>query len=105
MSGSHIDMSVSHINPAAAVNVDTRLSAAAEVIERALARSDIPGLVIGLTDRTQLRRIIVHGHEDLRSKKPMTADSLLAIGSTSKSFTTIALLQLASEGRIDVQAP
>jgi CubicO group peptidase (beta-lactamase class C family) len=105
MSGTHMDTPVSRIRPAATSDEDTSLSAAAEVIQRALAGSDVPGLVIGLTDRARLRRIVVHGHEDLRSKKPMTADSLLAIGSTSKSFTAIALLQLASEGRIELQAP
>ena len=87
------------------MNRDTQLSAAAEMIQRALAGSDIPGLVIGITDHAQQRCTIVHGYEDLRSRKPMSPDSWLAIGSTSKSFTAIALLQLASEGRVDLHAP
>jgi CubicO group peptidase (beta-lactamase class C family) len=36
---------------------------------------------------------------------PLTADARFAIGSVSKSFTAIAMLQLAAEGRIDLSAP
>jgi D-alanyl-D-alanine carboxypeptidase len=89
----------------AATDVDARLAVTAEAIEQALDRSDVPGLVIGVTDRQGLRKVIVHGYADLKTRKPLTADSRFAIGSISKAFTAIALLQLAQENRFDLHAP
>lgn len=65
----------------------------------------MPGLVIGITDRRQLRTVIVHGYADLKAHRPLTADSRFAIGSVSKAFTAIALMQLAQENRFDPHVP
>ncbi|MBS0613975.1 MAG: beta-lactamase family protein [Proteobacteria bacterium] len=89
----------------ALADVDARLAETGKAIEVALAASPAPGLVIGITDREKLRKVIVHGYADLKTRTPMRADSRLAIGSISKAFTSIALLQLADEHRFDVKAP
>lgn len=86
-------------------DVDARLGQAYTAIDRALAKSSMPGLVVGLTDRTRLRRVFVHGYADLKARTPLNAESRFAIGSISKAFTSIALLQLEQEGRFDRQAP
>lgn len=65
----------------------------------------MPGLVIGVTDRHALRMVVVHGYADLKAHVPLTADSRFAIGSISKAFTAIALMQLAQEHRFDPGAP
>lgn len=90
---------------AAMADVDARLAATSKAIEAALAQLRDPGMVIGITDRQGLKKVIVYGYSDLKAHAPMTADTRLAIGSISKAFTSIALLQLADEQRFDVQAP
>jgi D-alanyl-D-alanine carboxypeptidase len=86
-------------------DTDSRLAETAKAIEKVLASSPKPGLIIGVTDRHTLRKVIVHGYADLKTRTPLKADSRLAIGSISKAFTSVALLQLADEQRFDVHAP
>jgi len=86
-------------------DVDSRLAETGRAIETVLAATPQPGLIIGITDRQSLRKVIVHGYADLKTRTPLKADSRLAIGSISKAFTSIALLQLADEQRFDLHAP
>ena len=90
---------------AAAADVDAKLTEAATAIDQALSHSSVPGLVIGITDRHGLRKVIVHGYGDLKTRKPLTAESRFAIGSISKAFTAIALMQVSQESRFDPHAP
>ncbi|BFH68545.1 penicillin-binding protein [Paenibacillus dendritiformis] len=53
-------------------------------------------------------KIIVSGHtgrNDMEGKKPLTKDTMYAIGSTSKVFTAAAVMKLSDEGKIDLDAP
>ncbi|MDB6010871.1 MAG: beta-lactamase [Gammaproteobacteria bacterium] len=90
---------------AAPADVDARLTEAATAIDGELSQSGLPGLVIGITDRHGLRKVFVHGYGDLKTRKPLTAESRFAIGSISKAFTAIALMQDAQENRFDPHAP
>jgi D-alanyl-D-alanine carboxypeptidase len=90
---------------ASPTDVQDKLAVAYARIDGALADTSMPGLVVGVTDRTAMRKVFVHGFSDLKSRTPLTPDSLFAIGSISKSFTAIALMQLADQGRFDPQAP
>lgn len=63
------------------------------------------GLVVAVTDRERMRLVATHGYADIARKQPVTADTRFAIGSISKSFTAIALMQMADEGRFDPDAP
>lgn len=85
--------------------VDARLAETARAIDAVLAESSTPGLIIAVTDRDRLRSLVVHGYADLKAHTPLKADSRLAIGSISKAFTSIALLQLADERRYDMAVP
>lgn len=86
-------------------DVESRLTETEKAIQAALIAAHKPGVVIGITDKQKLRKVVVHGYADLKTHAPLTADSRLAIGSISKAFTSIALLQLADEHRFDVKAP
>ena len=90
---------------AAAGDADVSMTEAATVISQALDRANVPGLVIGVTDPKGLRKVVVHGYGDLKTRKPLTAESRFAIGSISKAFTAIALMQVAQEHRFDAHAP
>ncbi|MBB6692822.1 beta-lactamase family protein [Cohnella xylanilytica] len=45
------------------------------------------------------------GLNDEKGQKPLTADTLYGIGSTSKMFTTVAVMQLVDQGKIDLDTP
>jgi CubicO group peptidase (beta-lactamase class C family) len=47
----------------------------------------------------------VHGVLSLRSGVPVTTDALFQIGSVSKVWTATVIMQLADEGRLDIDAP
>lgn len=86
-------------------DVNAKLTEAAAAIDQALEHSSMPGLVIGITDRHELRKVIIHGCADIKTRKPLTADSRFAIGSISKAFTAIALMQISQQHRFDPHAP
>ncbi|SMF91575.1 CubicO group peptidase, beta-lactamase class C family [Paenibacillus uliginis N3/975] len=45
------------------------------------------------------------GHNDMEGKKPLTKDTMYGIGSTSKVFTTAAVMKLVDEGKINLDTP
>ncbi|SNT58658.1 serine hydrolase domain-containing protein, partial [Actinacidiphila glaucinigra] len=45
------------------------------------------------------------GQSDTVARTAMDADRRFRVGSVSKSFTTVVLMQLVAEGRIDLDAP
>ena len=74
-------------------------------IERNLHFYNAPGVVIGLTDRSKTLHIATSGYADLAAQKPVEAKHLCEIGSISKSFTSILILQLQERGILDVDSP
>ena len=46
-----------------------------------------------------------HGVADLESKEPITEDTVFRIGSITKTFTAIAVMQLCEQGLVDLDAP
>ncbi|WP_150266095.1 serine hydrolase domain-containing protein [Paenibacillus tepidiphilus] len=45
------------------------------------------------------------GKNDEQGQRPLTKDTLYGIGSTSKMFTTVAVMQLADQGKIALDTP
>ncbi len=74
-------------------------------IAQVMEAQRLPGLALALTDRERLLHVAAYGWADVAAGKPATPDTLFEIGSISKSFTAIALLQLAEAGQIDLHAP
>lgn len=84
------------------------VASAADALEGDLCRlaeeGRIPGLAAALIVQGELRWIGACGEADLGKRVPMTPDTLLNIGSVSKTFTNAAVLQLWERGRIDLEA-
>src|SRR5215212_2689846 len=74
-------------------------------IYRRLNVDGTPGLSLAITDRERTIHTAAFGLAEIASGTPVTTDHLFETGSIGKSFTSIALLQLADEGKIDLQAP
>src|SRR5579872_1708619 len=85
------------------------LDAAYKLIDTYVARQmkaeQIPGLALALTDRNGLLRVTTYGYSDIETKTPVTSETRFEIGSISKSFTAISLLQLREQGKFDPQQP
>jgi CubicO group peptidase (beta-lactamase class C family) len=79
-----------------------------QAMEWAAARMEAdgtPGLCIAITDRERILHTEAFGYANLDAKEPVTTSHIFETGSIGKSFTSIALLQLADEGKIDLHAP
>lgn len=64
-----------------------------------------PGLALALVDRAGVLTVRTYGYADLERKIPVTPSTRFEIGSISKSFTVVSLLQLAEAGKFDPRAP
>jgi D-alanyl-D-alanine carboxypeptidase len=64
-----------------------------------------PGLTLALADRDGPIRLSTYGYTHLDARVPVSSSDLFEIGSISKSFVALTLLQLRDEGKLDLQAP
>lgn len=70
-----------------------------------LEEDHIPGAVVSVVKDGELFFSKGYGFADLETQKPATADqTLFGIGSTSKLFTWTAVMQLAEQGKVDLNA-
>jgi len=72
--------------------------------EAELARLQVPGLAVGVLHEG---RVYAGGFgvTSIENPLPVTAETLFQIGSTSKTFTATALMQLVEDGAVDLDAP
>jgi D-alanyl-D-alanine carboxypeptidase len=64
-----------------------------------------PGLTLALANAQGPVSIAAYGFADLDAKAPVTTLHRFEIGSITKSFAAIVILQLQDEGKLDVQHP
>lgn len=76
-----------------------------EFIERYLRAMNAPGMSLSLSDRAGVQRVASYGFSDVEASFKTPPNPLLEIGSISKSFLAILLLQLRDEGRLDLNQP
>ena len=74
-------------------------------VKRLMQEANIPGLTMAVTDRERLLGASAYGVADRATQLPVTPDTLFEIGSLGKQFTSIALLQLRDEGKLNLHAP
>jgi len=74
-------------------------------IERSIPSLNFPGLAIGITNRERLLFVGVYGLANRGTQQPVHPETLFQIGSISKAFTSIALLQLQEQGLLDIDDP
>jgi CubicO group peptidase (beta-lactamase class C family) len=64
-----------------------------------------PGLTLGLAGAEGPLRVSSYGYVDIAAKVPVSPSHLFEIGSITKSFVALVILQLHEEGKLDLQAP
>ncbi|HEX4963256.1 MAG TPA: serine hydrolase [Thermoanaerobaculia bacterium] len=93
-----------------------RAAAPAEAAKDALAGYDafvdkmivdwkVPGLAIAIVKGGEVVYAQGFGYRDVEQKLPVTPDTLFAIGSSTKAFTTFTLGTLVDEGKLDWDKP
>ena len=88
---------------AAAVQpVFTRLD---EFITRHMRETGAPGMTLALANRDGLIRVSTYGYADMKAGARVVPETMFEIGSISKSFVGLALMQLRDEGKLDLNKP
>jgi CubicO group peptidase (beta-lactamase class C family) len=84
-------------------------SAAMHTLDRFIAgyceAMNAPGLTLGLAGAEGPLRVSSYGYVDIAAKIPASPSHLFEIGSITKSFVALVILQLHEEGKVDLQAP
>jgi len=76
-----------------------------EYVARHMAEVGAPGMTLALANRNGLLRASEYGFADVKAGIKVSPQTLFEIGSISKSFVAIAVLQLAEEGKLDLNRP
>jgi CubicO group peptidase (beta-lactamase class C family) len=73
-------------------------------IAQILNRHPAVGLAVGIIGNGRLQFFHGHGFADIASNTPITEDTVFRIGSLTKTFTAIAVMQLWEQGLLDLDA-
>ena len=76
-----------------------------EYIARHMVDVGAPGMTLALANREGPLRISTYGLADTKTNARVTPDTLFQIGSISKSFVGLTLLQQREEGKLDLNKP
>ena len=74
-------------------------------VKYTMKKNDVPGLSMVLVHGDQVVYIDAMGVKNLESKEPMTTDTLMGIGSTTKSMTAVMIASLVDKGIINWNTP
>lgn len=74
-------------------------------VNEILNRHPAVGMALGIVRDGQLAFFYGHGLADITSNSPVTEDTIFRIGSITKTFTAIAVMQLWERGMVDLDAP
>ena len=76
-----------------------------EYIGRHMRETGAPGLTLSLANRGGLIRVSTYGFADTKAGLKVVPETMFEIGSISKSFVGLTLLQLRQEGKLDLNKP
>lgn len=70
-------------------------------VEQSMKSWGVPGAAIAIIQDDRVVIAKGYGLRDVKSRQPVTANTLFAIGSTTKAFTTAAMAILVDEGKMN----
>src|SRR6185436_15542982 len=82
-----------------------RLAGFGEWLDAARAAWDVPGCAVAIVSGGETIWVKGSGLRDVDAKQPVTPDTLFAIGSCTKAFTTFVLATLVDEGKLAWDTP
>ncbi len=88
---------------APAPKTELDFSAVDRFVEAQMSKHGLPGIALAIVEQNEI--IYLQGYGTAGSGRPMTAQTQMLIGSQSKSFTALAIAQLAEQGKLELTAP
>ncbi len=76
-----------------------------QFIAREMEDKELPAVSIALVDDQQVVWAKGFGQANTKDKTPATAETIYRVGSVSKLFTDIAVMQMVEQGKFDLDAP
>jgi CubicO group peptidase (beta-lactamase class C family) len=86
-----------------AAPASTEQAALDTVIEAQMAKHGLPGVALAVIENNEI--VYLKGYGTAGNGRSMTPQTQMLIGSQSKSFTALAIAQLAEQGKLDLIAP
>ena len=83
----------------------SRAAALTSAINRVMRQASIPGAIVGVWQRGADPYVKAFGVRDKVTRRPMSTDLNMRIGSETKTFTVTALLQLVDQRRVGLDSP
>ncbi len=90
---------------AGSCNPDLDISAFEAFVEGLMEEYEAPGVSVGIIHSGNMVYSSGFGYRDLERKLPVTPETVFGIASVSKSFTALAIMQLAERGLLAVEHP
>src|SRR2546421_6376235 len=75
-----------------------------KVVEAAMKEFDVPGVSVGILHEGK-ELTAGYGITNIEFPLPVDDETLFQIGSTTKTFTATAIMQLVDDGLVDLEAP
>lgn len=76
-----------------------------ELVRRLMARESVAGLALAVIDRGRVVSVKAYGKRNLERGLPLTPQTIMYGASLTKAAFAYMLLQLADEGKLDLDAP
>jgi CubicO group peptidase (beta-lactamase class C family) len=74
-------------------------------VREILNRRPAVGLAVGVVRNGELESFSAHGLADIERRRRVTEDTVFRVASITKTFTAVAVMQLAERGQIELDAP
>lgn len=94
-----------HSFEAAASTLEEANELTGRFIQRTMEEKRIPGLQMAVIKDDQVVLSESYGLANVENRVPATSTTLFPINSATKSFTGVAMMQLAEAGLVDLNAP
>jgi len=97
-------LTIGNVNASRAQQAETDFAAIDAYVTEQMNNLGIPGMALGIVQDGQIAHVQGFGVADL-SGRAVTPQTPFYIGSVTKSFTALAVMQLVEAGKIDLDAP
>jgi CubicO group peptidase (beta-lactamase class C family) len=95
----------SFTDPARRTKLEAAFPQATAIFEHFWRDHDVPGLVFGVVIDGELVLVKGFGEQNHETHTPVTPDTVFRIASMTKSFTSLAILQLRDAGKLSLEDP
>ncbi|MEP7340463.1 MAG: serine hydrolase domain-containing protein [Acidobacteriota bacterium] len=86
------------------IDVRSRVALIEKMIAEEMEKNFVPGLAVAIAQDGKIVYSKGFGYSDLENQTPFTAQTVSRIGSVSKSFAALSVMQLVEQGKINLDA-